>query len=92
MRGGNWASRGPYPLTTSIGGKTLGVLGLGRIGEAIASRAAACGMQIRYHNRSRKDVPYPYDPDPVTLARNCDVLIVVTPATAETRPRWVMPA
>jgi lactate dehydrogenase-like 2-hydroxyacid dehydrogenase len=41
-------------------------------------------MKIRYHNRSRKDVPYPYDPDPVTLARNCDVLIVVTPATAET--------
>jgi lactate dehydrogenase-like 2-hydroxyacid dehydrogenase len=84
LRGGNWASRGPYPLTTSIGGKTLGVLGLGRIGEAIASRAAACGMKIRYHNRSRKDVPHPYDPDPVTLARNSDVLIVVTPATAET--------
>jgi lactate dehydrogenase-like 2-hydroxyacid dehydrogenase len=84
LRGGNWASRGPYPLTTSIGGKTLGVLGLGRIGEAIAERAAACGMKIRYHNRSRKDVPYPYDPDPVTLARNSDVLIVVTPATAET--------
>ena len=84
LRGGNWASRGPYPLATSIGGKTLGVLGLGRIGEAIAKRAQACGMKIRYHNRSRKDVPYPYDPDPVTLARNCDVLIVVTPATAET--------
>jgi hydroxypyruvate reductase len=84
LRGGNWASRGPYPLTSSIGGKTLGVLGLGRIGEAIAARAAACGMKIRYHNRSRKDVPHPYDPDPVTLARNSDVLIVVTPATAET--------
>jgi len=84
LRGGNWASRGPYPLTTSIGGKTLGVLGLGRIGEAIAARAAACGMKIRYHNRNRKDVPYPYDADPVTLARNSDVLIVVTPATAET--------
>jgi lactate dehydrogenase-like 2-hydroxyacid dehydrogenase len=84
LRGGNWASRGPYPLTTSIGGKTLGVLGLGRIGEAIAARAAACGMKIRYHNRNRKDVPYPYDPDPITLARNSDVLIVVTPATAET--------
>jgi len=84
LRGGNWASRGPYPLTASIGGKTLGVLGLGRIGEAIAKRAQACGMKIRYHNRSRKDVPHPYDPDPVTLARNSDVLIVVTPATAET--------
>ena len=84
LRAGNWASRGPYPLATSLGGKTLGVLGLGRIGEAIAKRAAACGMKIRYHNRNRKDVPYPYDPDPVTLARNCDVLIVVTPASAET--------
>jgi hydroxypyruvate reductase len=84
LRGGNWASRGAYPLTSSVGGKTLGVLGLGRIGEAIASRAAACGMKIRYHNRKRKDVPYPYDPDPVTLARNSDVLLVVTPATAET--------
>jgi lactate dehydrogenase-like 2-hydroxyacid dehydrogenase len=84
LRGGNWASRGPYPLTVDIGGKTLGVLGLGRIGEAIARRAIACGMQIRYHNRNRKELPYPYDPDPVTLARNSDVLMVVTPASAET--------
>ncbi len=84
LRGGNWAARGPYPLTTDIGGKTLGILGLGRIGEAIARRAIACGMVIRYHNRNRKDVPYAYDPDPATLARNSDVLLVVTPATAET--------
>src|SRR5205085_1377206 len=39
LRAGNWAARGAYPLTTDIGGKTLGVLGLGRIGEAIAKRA-----------------------------------------------------
>jgi lactate dehydrogenase-like 2-hydroxyacid dehydrogenase len=84
LRGGNWASRGPYPLATSIGGKTLGILGLGRIGEAIASRAIACGMKIRYHNRTKKDVPYPYDPDAVVLAKNSDVLMVVTPASAET--------
>jgi len=84
LRAGNWASRGPYPLTTSLGGKTLGILGLGRIGEAIAKRAAACGMKIRYHNRSKKDVPYPYDPDPVTLAKNSDVLMVVTPGGPET--------
>jgi len=84
LRAGNWAARGPYPLTTSLGGKVLGVLGLGRIGEAIARRAAACGMQIRYHNRNRKDVPYPYDPDPVALARNSDVLMVVTPGGPET--------
>jgi lactate dehydrogenase-like 2-hydroxyacid dehydrogenase len=84
LRAGNWASRGPYPLTTSLGGKILGILGLGRIGEAIAKRAAACGMQIRYHNRNKKDVPYPYDPDPVTLAKNADVLMVVTPGGPET--------
>jgi lactate dehydrogenase-like 2-hydroxyacid dehydrogenase len=84
-RAGNWAAKGPYPLATSLGGKTLGILGLGRIGEAIAKRAMACGMKIRYHNRNRKDVPYPYDPDPVTLAKNCNVLMVVTPGGAETR-------
>jgi lactate dehydrogenase-like 2-hydroxyacid dehydrogenase len=84
LREGNWASRGPYPLTTSLGGKVMGVLGLGRIGEAVAKRAMACGMTIRYHNRTRKDVPYPYDPDPVALAKNSDVLMVVTPGGPET--------
>jgi lactate dehydrogenase-like 2-hydroxyacid dehydrogenase len=84
LRSGSWASRGPYPLTTSVTGRTLGILGLGRIGEAIARRAIACDMKIRYHNRTKKDVSYPYDPDPVTLAKNSDVLLVVTPATAET--------
>ena len=84
LRAGHWASRGPYPLTSDIGGKVLGVLGLGRIGEAIAKRASACGMTIRYHNRRRKDAPYPYDADPVTLAKNSDVLLVVTPGGMET--------
>jgi lactate dehydrogenase-like 2-hydroxyacid dehydrogenase len=84
LRAGSWAARGAYPFTTSLGGKTLGVLGLGRIGEAIAKRALACGMQIRYHNRSRKAVPYPYDPDVIALAKNSDVLLVATPGGAET--------
>jgi hydroxypyruvate reductase len=85
LRAGNWVARGAYPLTTSVGGKTLGVLGLGRIGEAVAKRAAACGMKIRYHNRNKKDVAYPYDPDPATLAKNSDVLMVVTPGGPETQ-------
>jgi lactate dehydrogenase-like 2-hydroxyacid dehydrogenase len=84
LRSGYWASRGSYPFTASLGGKTLGVLGLGRIGEAVARRALAFGMKIRYHNRNKKDVPYAYDPDPVALARNSDVLIVVTPGGAAT--------
>jgi lactate dehydrogenase-like 2-hydroxyacid dehydrogenase len=85
LRAGGWAGKGPYPLTTSLGGKTLGILGLGRIGEAIAKRAVAMGMKIRYHNRRKKDVAYPYDADPVTLAKNSDILMVVTPGGPETQ-------
>lgn len=84
LRAGHWAAKGAYPLTTSVGGKTMGILGLGRIGEAIAKRAQAFGMKIRYHNRHKKDVAHPYDPDPVALARNADVLMIVTPGGAET--------
>jgi len=83
-RAGKWL-QAPFPLTTSMGGKTLGILGLGRIGDAIAKRAIACGMKIRYHNRRKKDVEFPYDPDPVTLAKNSDVLMIVTPGGAETQ-------
>lgn len=84
LRAGRWVSQAPYPLTADAGSKTLGILGLGRIGEAIAKRALACGMKIRYHNRNRKEAPHPYDPDPVTLAANSDVLMVVTPGGPET--------
>jgi hydroxypyruvate reductase len=84
LRSGYWATRGPYPLTTSLGGKTLGILGLGRIGEAIAKRAQAFGMKIRYHNRNKKNVPYAYDADAVALAKNSDVLLAVTPGGAGT--------
>ncbi len=85
LRSGYWATRGAYPLTRSLGGKTLGVLGLGRIGEAIAKRAEAFGMKIRYHNRTqKKSVPYAYDADPVSLAKHSDVILVATPGGAST--------
>lgn len=84
LRSGFWPTRGAYPITTSVGGKTLGILGLGRIGEAIAKRALAFGMKIRYHNRTKKNVPWPRDPDPVALAKNSDVLLVATPGGAAT--------
>lgn len=85
LRSGSWATRGGYPLATSLGGKTMGIVGLGRIGEAIARRAQASGMKIAYHNRNKKDVPYPYHPDPVALAKASDVLMLVTPGGAETK-------
>jgi lactate dehydrogenase-like 2-hydroxyacid dehydrogenase len=84
LRAGLWKSRGTYPFTTSLGGKTLGILGLGRIGEEIANRAKAFKMEIRYHNRNKKNVPWTYDPDPVTLAKNSDVLLAITPGGVET--------
>lgn len=84
LRAGRWKSDGTYQLTTSLGGKTLGILGLGRIGEEIAARAQAFKMNIRYHNRNKKDVPYAYDPDPVTLAKHSDVLVAITPGGPET--------
>ncbi len=84
LRAGQWKTQGTYQLTTSLSGKTLGILGLGRIGEEIARRAQAFRMIIRYHNRNQKDVPYDYDPDAVTLAKNSDVLLVITPGGAET--------
>lgn len=85
LRSGFWGARGGYPLTTSLGGKTMGILGLGRIGEAIAQRALAFGMKIHYHNRSKKDVPYRYERDPVALARASDIVVVVTPGGAGTQ-------
>lgn len=84
LRAGRWKTDGTYPFTTSLGGKTLGILGLGRIGEEIANRAKAFRMQIRYHNRNKKDVPWTYDPDPVTLAKHSDVLVAITPGGPET--------
>src|SRR5260221_3416979 len=83
LRAGSWTAKGPYPLAASLGGKTLGILGLGRIGEAIAKRAMAMGMKIRYHNRRKKAVPHPYDPDPVSLPQNSDGPIVAIPAGAQ---------
>jgi lactate dehydrogenase-like 2-hydroxyacid dehydrogenase len=84
LRAGEWVTHGSYPLTTSLGGKTLGILGLGRIGTAIARRAEAFGMSIRYHNRNRKEVAYPYDADLITLASNSDVLMIVAPGGRDT--------
>ena len=57
-RAGHWA-QGRFPLSSKIGGKVCGIVGLGNIGQAVARRAQAFDMQIHYYNpRSRPDVPY----------------------------------
>lgn len=83
-RSGQW-KQGPFPLTTKVSGARLGIVGLGRIGEAIARRAAAFDMQIAYHNRSPKDVPYTYVGDIRSLAAAVDFLVMITPGGAGTR-------
>ncbi|MBM3556042.1 MAG: 2-hydroxyacid dehydrogenase [Alphaproteobacteria bacterium] len=80
LRRGDWAKKGAFPLATSVGGKTMGILGLGRIGLAIARRAEAMTMKVVYHNRSpRKDVSYRYHATLLDMAREVDVLMVITP-------------
>ena len=66
-------------------GKRVGIIGLGRIGLAIARRAAAFDCPISYFNRRRKDdVPFTYYPSPVDLAAHSDFLVVACPLTPET--------
>ncbi|MCF6232286.1 MAG: 2-hydroxyacid dehydrogenase [Rhodobacteraceae bacterium] len=84
IRAGRWPREGFYPLTRSVQGKRVGILGLGRIGQAIADRLAVFDAEILYHARSEKDVEYRYYGDLTEMARNCDVLICITPGGAGT--------
>ena len=85
LRAGLWPS-GAFPLTASLHGRVMGVLGLGRIGKKIARRAEAFGLRIAYHGRHKQDdVAYPYYPTPLALAEACDILMVAAPGGPETR-------
>lgn len=84
VRRGDW-SRGQYPLATKVTGKRVGILGLGRIGQAIARRLTGFDMAISYHSRhSVPGVPYTYVDSPVALASSVDVLVVATSGGAAT--------
>ncbi len=85
VRRGDWL-KGPMPLQAKVSGKRLGILGLGRIGQAIAKRAEGFGMSIRYHNRRPvAGSPYAYEPSLTALAANCDFLMVATSGGAATK-------
>ncbi len=82
---GDWL-KGPFPLTHSLKGKTVGIVGLGRIGCAIAERLQVFKARVIYHNRSPKTAaPWPYFADLLALAEAADVLVVVTPGGEATR-------
>jgi len=86
LREGKWQQSGSYPLTrATMHGRRMGILGLGRIGQAIADRVAPFGVSVAYHNRRRKDVGYRYYPSLVEMARDVDVLMIVIPGGDSTR-------
>ena len=85
VRAGEWGKRA-FPLATKLGGRTAGILGLGRIGKAIARRLSAMEMKIAYTGRkAQPDVPYRFVPTLTALAAESDFLIVACPGGAATK-------
>ncbi len=86
VREGRWISEGTMPLTRCARNKTLGILGLGRIGRALARRAELLGMKVVYNGRRpQSDVSHRYYDSLVDMARASDVLALCLPGGAETR-------
>ena len=85
VRAGSWL-KGALPFAHKVGGKTMGILGYGRIGKAIAKRAEAFGMHIVYHGRKQQaGVAHKYYASLTEMARDCDVLMAICPGGAATR-------
>ena len=80
VRSGRWGSEGAMPLARKVSGARLGIVGLGRIGQAIADRAAAFGMSVAYTARSAKPgLAYTFYATALALAAEVDFLVVITP-------------
>lgn len=85
VRVGKWVS-GAFSLSSSLSGKTVGIVGMGRIGQAIARRCLAFDMKIVYHGpRQKLDMTYPYYADLRQMAEASDVLVMACPGGAETK-------
>jgi len=86
LRAGKWAAQGHYPLTkATLRNRTVGMVGMGRIGKAIARRLEAFGVPVVYHSRNpQKGVAYKYYPKLIDMARDVDTLMVIVPGGAAT--------
>jgi lactate dehydrogenase-like 2-hydroxyacid dehydrogenase len=85
LREGKWL-KAPFPLSATLRGKKVGIVGLGRIGKAIARRLSGFDVSIAYHGRTQQDdVAFTYHPTIVGLAEASDILIVITPGGASTK-------
>lgn len=86
VRAGRWATDGPFGYARDVSGLQVGILGLGRIGSAIATRLRGFDCAIAYHNRHRVDgSPYRYADSAAELAESVDVLVVATTGDGGTR-------
>lgn len=83
LKSGAW-SKGLFPLTTTLAGKKVGILGMGRIGQDLAKRLEPFKVEILYSGPSKKNVPYRYLPNLSELAQESDVLFLVCPASPAT--------
>jgi len=80
VRSGRWAEGERFPFSFELTGRTVGILGLGRIGKEIASRAQGLKMRVVYHGRHRQEkVPYVYYDRLEDMARDSDWLVIMTP-------------
>lgn len=85
LRAGKWLEKA-YPLTPTLRGRTVGIVGMGRIGKAIARRLDAFGVPVAYHSRNpQAGVEYKYYPKLLDMARDVDTLIVIVPGGAATK-------
>ena len=84
VRAGDWPKRS-LPLTTKLAGRSVGIVGLGRIGKAIATRVEAMGMRVAYTGRKPQDVPYHYVDDLAALAGEVDFLVIACPGGPATK-------
>ncbi len=79
-------TQAPFALTASLRERTMGILGLGRIGKEVATRARAFGVDVVYHGRRpQPDAPYLYYPSLLEMAKAVDILMICAPGGAETR-------
>jgi lactate dehydrogenase-like 2-hydroxyacid dehydrogenase len=87
VRAGRWVQKGQYPLTpATLRDRTIGIVGLGRIGRAIARRLDGFGVPIVYHSRNpQSGVTYKYYPKLLDMARDVDTLMVIVPGGASTQ-------
>jgi lactate dehydrogenase-like 2-hydroxyacid dehydrogenase len=86
VRAGRWAAGERMAPSIGLRGKAVGILGLGRIGQAIARQAAGIGMAVAWTGpRPKPTLPWRFVPDILTLAAQSDVLILASPGGAETR-------